>query len=107
MPSLHQPRLPSQNELVEVRHRCSVVADVALNLLPQSSGLVAYPFQRQHVVTLSSMEDALGEELQVIWKIEPWEVSHMQEEREAHHLLQKEQLYSIMGMSLASTISHT
>lgn len=56
---------------MEVRHRRYVVADVALNPLP-AEVLAAYPFQRQHVVTLSSVEDdALGEELQVIWEIEP------------------------------------
>ncbi|HVU65753.1 MAG TPA: DISARM system SNF2-like helicase DrmD [Ktedonobacteraceae bacterium] len=67
----YQPRLPNQHELVEVRRRRYVVADVALNPLP-ADVLAAHPFQRQHLVKLSSVEDdALGEELQVIWEIEP------------------------------------
>jgi hypothetical protein len=67
----YQPQLPHQNELVEVRRRRYVVADVALNPLP-ADVLAAHPFQRQHLVKLSSVEDdALGEELQVIWEIEP------------------------------------
>lgn len=55
---------PEPGQLVEVRRRQWVVADV------NAAGLeTATP---QHCVTLSSIdEDGLGEELEVIWEIEP------------------------------------
>src|SRR5688500_6355051 len=62
---------PDQGQLVDVRQRRYIVADVAKSTLP------ADPLQNgnsapQHLITLSSVEDdALGEELQVIWEIEP------------------------------------
>ncbi|MCB0129837.1 MAG: DISARM system SNF2-like helicase DrmD [Caldilineaceae bacterium] len=62
--------IPDQGQLVEVRNRRFVVVDVEPSTLPGSS------FDRSvvnstHLVTLSSIEDdALGEELQVIWEIE-------------------------------------
>ena len=57
---------PEPGQLVEVRRRQWVVADI-LASEPINSG---YP--PQHMVTLSSIdEDALGEELQVVWEIEP------------------------------------
>ena len=61
---------PEQGQLVTVRQRQYVVTEVAKSTLPDrrsKSGNGA-----QHLVTLSSVEDdALGEELQVIWEIEP------------------------------------
>ena len=62
--------LPEQGQLVDVRQRRWVVNDVARSTLPASP---LRPLQQpQHLVTLSSVEDdALGEELQVIWEIEP------------------------------------
>ena len=65
----HSP--PEQGQLVTVRQRRYVVTDVAKSTLPDRllkiSGNGA-----QHLVSLSSVEDdALGEELQVIWEIEP------------------------------------
>ncbi len=62
---------PEQGSLVQVRQRPFVVLDV------QRSAVVTGPLRAgrsvpQHLVTLSSVEDdALGEELQVIWEIEP------------------------------------
>jgi hypothetical protein len=62
---------PSPGNLVNVRERRFVVMDV------QQSALDGDPLQRdslarQHLVTLSSVEDdAFGEELQVVWEIEP------------------------------------
>lgn len=55
---------PEPGQLVEVRRRQWVVADV------NAAGLdVGMP---QHCLTLSSIdEDGLGEELQVVWEIEP------------------------------------
>jgi ERCC4-related helicase len=63
--------LPEQGQLVQVRSRQWVVNDVKPSRLPTpamnptSNGL-------QHLLTLSSVEDdGLGEELQVVWEIEP------------------------------------
>ncbi len=55
---------PEPGQLVEVRRRQWVVADV------NAAGLdTGTP---QHCLTLSSIdEDGLGEELQVVWEIEP------------------------------------
>ena len=56
---------PEPGQLVEVRRRQWVVADVTSSKLASASA-------SQHLVTLSSIdEDALGEELEVIWEIEP------------------------------------
>ena len=58
--------VPEPGQLVEVRRRQWVVANI-LASEPINSG---YP--PQHMATLSSIdEDALGEELQVVWEIEP------------------------------------
>jgi superfamily II DNA or RNA helicase len=57
---------PEQGQLVEVRRRQWIVADVE-----SCSGGIE-PSVPQHLVTLSSIdEDSLGEELEVIWEIEP------------------------------------
>ena len=62
---------PEVGQLVEVRQLRYVVVDVAKGTLPSS----VYPNginRAQHLLTLSSVEDdALGEELQVIWELEP------------------------------------
>ena len=56
---------PEPGQLVEVRRRQWVVADVASSKLESDSA-------SQNCVTLSSIdEDGLGEELEVIWEIEP------------------------------------
>ena len=56
---------PEPGQLVEVRRRQWVVADVASSKLESTSA-------SQNCVTLSSIdEDVLGEELEVIWEIEP------------------------------------
>jgi hypothetical protein len=61
---------PDQGQLVSVRSRQWVVTDVRPSTLPP-------PLKRafgvpQHLLTLASVEDdGLGEELQVIWEIEP------------------------------------
>lgn len=58
---------PSPGQLVQVRRRQFLVQDVHASWLARDS--VAPP---QHRVKLSSLEeDALGEELEVIWEIEP------------------------------------
>jgi len=62
---------PEQGQIVEVRHRRYVVADVAKSTLAQSPLDPAF-MTVQHLVNLASVEDdALGEELQVIWELEP------------------------------------
>ena len=56
---------PEPGQLVEVRRRQWVVAEVASSKLTSSTA-------QQNAVTLSSIdEDGLGEELEVIWEIEP------------------------------------
>ena len=63
--------VPEQGQLVEVRRRQFVVTDVLQSALPPNMlGLAeAAP---QHLVALTSIEDdALGEELRVIWELEP------------------------------------
>ena len=56
---------PEPGQLVEVRRRQWVVAEVNSSKLESNSAL-------QNCVTLSSIdEDGLGEELEVIWEIEP------------------------------------
>src|SRR5438093_5890852 len=61
---------PEQGQLVDVRQRRWVVTDVAASLLPPSPLKPARP--PEHLVSLASVEDdALGEELQVIWQMEP------------------------------------
>ena len=72
-------QLPEPGQLVDVRRRRYVVHEVLQSSLPPdifsvrsgpSSGDSALSIQ--HLVTLSSVEDdALGEELQVIWETEP------------------------------------
>ena len=63
--------VPEQGQLVDVRQSRFVVTDVNQTQLPTlltaSSSLAS-----QHLITLSSVEDdALGQELQVIWELEP------------------------------------
>lgn len=62
---------PDQGQLVDVRQRRYVVTGVQKATLP-SSPLIQGIQLAQHLVTLTSVEDdALGEELQVIWELEP------------------------------------
>lgn len=61
--------VPVQGQLVRVRSRRFVVADVQASTLPPDG---AHHRDRQHFVTLRSVEDdGVGEELQVVWEIEP------------------------------------
>ena len=80
--------VPEPGQLVEVRRRQWVVADVTASE-PVNSG---YP--PQHVVALSSIdEDALGEELQVVWEIEP-----------GAHVIEKAGLPAITGFDDADRL---
>src|SRR5258708_33355461 len=62
---------PEQGQMVSVRSRNWMVTDVSASTLPPDrlqTGLES----PQHLLTLSSVEDdGLGEELQVIWELEP------------------------------------
>src|SRR6478735_1347140 len=62
---------PEQGQMVSVRSRNWMVTDVSASTLPHErlqTGLES----PQHLLTLSSVEDdGLGEELQVIWELEP------------------------------------
>jgi hypothetical protein len=62
---------PDQGQLVDVRQRRYVVTEVQKTVLP-SNPLIQGIQSAQHLITLTSVEDdALGEELQVIWELEP------------------------------------
>src|SRR5439155_24028178 len=71
--------IPEAGQLVDVRQRRYVVVDVAQSTLPPDLlklgsflGQTSSHSQSQHLITLTSVEDdALGEELQVIWEVEP------------------------------------
>ena len=61
--------IPEPGQLVDVRQRRYVVVDVSQGTL--SSDLLK-PTLSQHLVSLASVEDDdLGDELQVIWEVEP------------------------------------
>jgi len=76
---------PEPGQLVEVRRRQWVVADVV------SSNLEGAP---QNCVTLSSIdEDGLGEELEVVWEIEP-----------GAQVIERASLPSITGQDDATTL---
>ena len=77
----HVLPVPEPGQLVDVRQRRYVVVDVAQSVLPpdlfKSGSLITVSqshnhHQSQHLVSLASVEDDdLGEELQVIWEVEP------------------------------------
>ncbi|MBD2261230.1 DISARM system SNF2-like helicase DrmD [Pseudanabaena sp. FACHB-2040] len=63
--------IPEQGQLVEVRGQRFVVTDLRVSTLPISP-ILSGGATTQHLVSLSSVEDeALGEELQVVWELEP------------------------------------
>lgn len=56
---------PEPGQLVEVRRRQWIVADV-------DAAAVAHELPRQNLVKLASIdEDGLGEEIEVVWELEP------------------------------------
>jgi hypothetical protein len=62
---------PEQGQLVQVRSRPWVVNDVKPSSLP-TPAMKLPAGTPQNLLTLSSVEDdGLGEELQVVWEIEP------------------------------------
>jgi hypothetical protein len=62
--------IPDQGELVKVRNRLYVVSEVVPSSLPPDP---LRPLERpEHLVGLTSVEDdGFGEEIQVIWELEP------------------------------------
>src|SRR5262245_29797907 len=59
---------PEIGKLVIVRRRPFVVTEV----IPSATGIVPNGVSTSHLIKVSSVEDdGLGEELQVIWEIEP------------------------------------
>lgn len=63
--------LPEAGQIVEVRRRRYIVQEVRAGSLPDEA-LPLSSGAPQHLVTLSSVEDdGLGEELVVVWEIEP------------------------------------
>ena len=64
--------VPAIGQLVEVRRRPFVVQDVLASGLPRDVLRPGFQEPAQHLVSLSSIEDdALGDELRVVWEIEP------------------------------------
>lgn len=64
-------RVPETGQLVEVRRRLWSVADIDRSSV-STNGKETATDDSQHLVSLTSLdEDALGEELEVIWEIEP------------------------------------
>jgi|GEM_PF-1971401 len=62
---------PEPGQIVQVRNLRFVVADVNRGSLPTGS-LAEGLNHAQHLVSLTSIEDdALGEELRVVWELEP------------------------------------
>ncbi len=62
---------PEQGQMVSVRSRNWMVTDVSASKLPPERLKIGLE-SPQHLVTLSSVEDdGLGEELNVIWELEP------------------------------------
>lgn len=62
---------PEQGQLVKIRNRRWSVVDVRPSPLPPPGGAPAH-WKAQNVVQLASIEDdAFGEELEVVWEIEP------------------------------------
>ena len=63
--------VPQQGQLVQVRERRWVVADVVADELP--SDVLEPTAQRQHLLTLRCVDDdaEVDESIQVVWEIEP------------------------------------
>lgn len=83
-----QYAIPEPGQLVEVRRRQWIVSDV------RGSALTEDVHCGQDLVTLSSLdEDSLGEELEVVWQLEP-----------GARILERAGLPEIVGWDLAGTL---
>ncbi len=70
MPATTSPP-PEQGQLVSVRSRYWIVNEIAPSTLPHDPVRPSFD-GGQNLLTLSSVEDdGLGEELQVVWELEP------------------------------------
>jgi SNF2 family DNA or RNA helicase len=66
---MHISALPEPGQVVVVRNRRFIVSDIKVSTLPSTQ--VQGAFTKQHLLTLSSVEDeGLGEELCVVWELE-------------------------------------
>lgn len=79
--------VPEPGQIVEVRRRRWIVADVLSSRVHESASL-------QHAVLLSSIdEDGLGEELEVVWELEP-----------GAHIIERAGLPNISGQDESDTL---
>jgi hypothetical protein len=79
--------IPEPGQLVEVRRRQWIVSDV-------DAGSVHKDVPKQHLIRMSSIdEDALGEEIEVLWEIEP-----------GAHVIERAGLPRITGVDDADTL---
>lgn len=79
--------VPEQGQLVQVRHRQWIVSDV-------ESGSITPERPDQHLVRLASIdEDALGEEIEVLWELEP-----------GAHVIESAGLPSMTGLDDSGTL---
>jgi len=62
---------PEQGQLVNVRQRQYVVKEVRKTALPANPMVAGVELAKTLVICASVEDDALGEELQVIWELEP------------------------------------
>lgn len=69
---LHDIQLPETGQLVHIRQRRYVVVETEQQSKLPPNVFSTKPVHHHHLITLSSVEDdGLGEELQIIWEIEP------------------------------------
>ncbi|GAB5519472.1 MAG: DISARM system SNF2-like helicase DrmD [Rhodothermales bacterium] len=87
VPTSTQRMIPEPGQLVEVRRRQWIVSEV-------DARAVAPGLPKSHLVRLASIdEDALGEELEVIWEVEP-----------GAHVLERAGLPRVDGLDDADTL---
>lgn len=85
--SVLSSKAPEPGQLVEVRRRQWIVSDV-------DASAVAPGMPKQHLVKLSSIdEDALGEEIEVLWELEP-----------GAHVIERAGLPTLSGLDDPSTL---
>ncbi len=69
--SSNSVKLPEQGQLVETRHRRWLVSEIKAAEIPIASGNLSFVSDKNHLVTLASVEDdSLHEEIQVVWEVE-------------------------------------
>ena len=69
--STNQLKIPEQGQLVETRHRRWLATEIKVAELPVNSNGLSLTSEKNHLVTLASVEDdSLHEEIQIVWEIE-------------------------------------